>query len=114
MKKILAVAMMMFAIGCGAETPVGETEDALKKGCHRSDDRYQYVGTSKNECARIRFVCAEGSYFADACGCGCFVEESCPIIDCAAPPAGCHYEGAVFTPCDQQTCGSLVCDGSNL
>ena len=40
--------------------------------------------------------------------------ESCPIIDCAAPPAGCHYEGAVFSPCDQQTCGSLVCDGSNL
>ncbi len=39
---------------------------------------------------------------------------SCPIIDCAAPPPGCHYEGMVFSPCDQQTCGSLVCDGSNL
>ena len=40
--------------------------------------------------------------------------ESCPIIDCAAPPAGCHYEGMVTSPCDQQTCGKLVCDGTNL
>jgi hypothetical protein len=40
--------------------------------------------------------------------------ESCPIIDCAAPPAGCHYEGAITSPCDQQTCGKLVCDGGTL
>ena len=35
--------------------------------------------------------------------------EQCAIIDCAAPPEGCHYEGMQFTPCDQQTCGTLVC-----
>jgi hypothetical protein len=35
--------------------------------------------------------------------------DVCPIIDCAAPPPGCHYEGMVSTPCDQQTCGTLVC-----
>jgi len=33
----------------------------------------------------------------------------CPIIDCAAPPEGCHYEGGVSSPCDKQTCGHLVC-----
>jgi hypothetical protein len=37
--------------------------------------------------------------------------DQCPIIDCAAPPPGCHYEGMVSTPCDQQTCGTLVCGG---
>lgn len=37
--------------------------------------------------------------------------EVCPIIDCAAPPPGCHYEGMITTPCDQQTCGTLVCSG---
>lgn len=35
--------------------------------------------------------------------------DQCPIIDCAAPPPGCHYEGMVFSPCDAQTCGTLVC-----
>ncbi|MFN0249456.1 MAG: DUF6748 domain-containing protein [Kofleriaceae bacterium] len=36
--------------------------------------------------------------------------DQCPIIDCAAPPMGCQYEGAVFEPCGFQTCGTLVCD----
>lgn len=36
--------------------------------------------------------------------------DLCPIIDCAAPPPGCNYEGAVFTPCEAQTCGTLVCE----
>ncbi len=35
----------------------------------------------------------------------------CPIVDCAAPPPGCHYEGPVST--DQNgcalDCGHLVC-----
>jgi hypothetical protein len=31
-----------------------------------------YVGTSADECARIRFTCDEGTeYFADDAGCGC-------------------------------------------
>jgi len=30
------------------------------------------------------------------------------VIDCAAPPLGCHYEG---TPtCEPPSCGTLVCD----
>lgn len=36
-------------------------------------------------------------------------------LKCAAPPDGCHYEGAVLTgPCNKLTCGTLVCDGSTL
>lgn len=36
-------------------------------------------------------------------------------IRCAAPPEGCHYEGARTTgPCHKLTCGTLVCDGSTL
>lgn len=35
--------------------------------------------------------------------------DACSVIDCAAPPANCHYEGAVTTPCAQQSCGHLVC-----
>ncbi len=38
--------------------------------------------------------------------------DQCQFIDCAAPPSNCHYEGMISTPCDQQTCGQLVCSGS--
>ena len=31
-------------------------------------------------------------------------------LRCAAPPDGCHYEGAVLSgPCRKLTCGTLVC-----
>lgn len=34
-------------------------------------------------------------------------------LKCAAPPDGCHYEGAVLNgPCQKLTCGTLVCDGT--
>ena len=37
----------------------------------------------------------------------------CPIVDCAAPPPGCFYQGPPDT--DQRgcpiNCGTLVCDG---
>ena len=35
---------------------------------------------------------------------------TCSIL-CAAPPTGCHYEGAMQSgPCDKVTCGDLVCE----
>ena len=42
------------------------------------------------------------------------VIRGCPIVDCAAPPPGCFYQGpphlgANGCPID---CGTLVCDGS--
>ena len=38
------------------------------------DPRVSYVGGSDRDpsvCATIRFICAEGAPFSDACGCGC-------------------------------------------
>jgi hypothetical protein len=41
-------------------------------GMRYSDPARQYVGTSAEACARIRFACAPGTeYFSDPCGCGC-------------------------------------------
>ncbi|MGZ3419556.1 MAG: hypothetical protein ACXVEF_23910 [Polyangiales bacterium] len=37
--------------------------------------------------------------------------HACPVIDCAAPPAGCHYESTDTGACTT-SCGKLVCDGS--
>ena len=115
MMKVIVTAVMAMSIGCAVSGDDGIEEDTseVKRVCHAKDPDYQYIGTSKRQCAVIRFYCAEGTAFFDDCGCGCYV-PSCPIIDCAAPPDGCHYEGAVFSPCDQQTCGTLVCDGSTL
>lgn len=40
--------------------------------CDYTDPNRAYVGESVEECAVVKFVCAEGShYFADDCGCGC-------------------------------------------
>lgn len=39
--------------------------------------------------------------------------EVCVVIDCAAPPPGCHYESDGSTGC-RKTCGKLVCDGGSL
>lgn len=41
---------------------------------YEADPHKNYIGRSSDECAVIRFVCAEGwAYFADDCGCGCEV-----------------------------------------
>jgi hypothetical protein len=50
----------------------------------------EYVATSPEQCAVIRFVC-EGatSYFANACGCGCEQSETCPEwFNCMPSPDG--------------------------
>ena len=43
-----------------------------------------------------------------------FRVAGCPIVECAAPPPGCFYQGPPAT--DQRgcpiDCGTLVCDGS--
>jgi hypothetical protein len=116
MMRALVAVGLVFGTGCavggdGSEQDV--TSELNKNSCHKGDPDYRYIGTSKRACQAIRFTCTEGTPFFDNCGCGCYV-DSCPIIDCAAPPDGCHYDGAVFSPCEAQTCGTLVCDGSNL
>lgn len=57
-----------------------------KSGC-KNDPTKTYVATSAEECAVIRFYCAEGTPFFDSCGCGC-------------------QTGVAGTPCNQVTCGA--------
>jgi hypothetical protein len=53
--------------------------------------------------------CASRSFSGGAS----FARPRCPIIDCAAPPPGCFYQGPPAT--DQNgcpiNCGTLVCGG---
>ncbi|WP_437589503.1 hypothetical protein [Sorangium sp. So ce1000] len=43
-----------------------------QQGCGTASPMLKYVGQSRDECSRIRFVCEPGwSYFSDDCGCGC-------------------------------------------
>lgn len=80
----------------------------------RCSPEKKYVSRSPSTCAAIHFLCEPGREpFFDPTGCGCRCASApkpvCPVIDCAAPPPGCHYEGMVTTPCEKQTCGTLVC-----
>jgi len=44
------------------------------------------------------------------------IKSGCPIVDCAAPPPGCFYQGPPAT--DQNgcpiNCGTLVCDPNGI
>ena len=101
-----ALAAMLF--GCGAAPEeTGSVENELRGpicavACIAPPDGCEYVGGQAigTHCSCGHIVCKKGP-------------AECPIIDCAAPPAGCHYEGMVTSPCDQQTCGKLVCDSTN-
>lgn len=55
-------------------------------------------------------TCSQGPVACEGIS-GPMKKPECPILVCAAPPDGCHYEGTRFFPCKQQTCGNLVCDG---
>ncbi|MBI4509187.1 MAG: hypothetical protein HY698_06100 [Deltaproteobacteria bacterium] len=97
-------------------------------GCQGADE--ENIGHATSEIAGKPGYCAirciapppgceyKGAITSGPCPavtCGHLVcKDECPIIDCAAPPPGCHYEGMVLFPCNQQTCGSLACDGSTL
>lgn len=54
-----------------------------------------------DSCAGQTAVCDQGQ---------CVLKTACAIIDCAAPPPGCHYEGMITAPCEAQTCGTLICE----
>ncbi len=86
--------------GSGAtDEQIGQAFDQMHStGLIISGDRYKVTGPAGS--AKARTVT---QFWLRA------TNEICPIIDCAAPPPGCNYEGAVFTPCSQQTCGQLVC-----
>lgn len=56
------------------EPGMGYFSDDCGCGCYRScdDPLRHYVSRSVDECATIRFYCAEGTPFSDSCGCGCY------------------------------------------
>lgn len=83
---------------------IGEALDQMHStGLIISGDRFRVTGPAGS--AKARSVT---QFWLRA------TNESCPVIDCAAPPPGCHYEGMISSPCDQQTCGSLVCENPDL
>lgn len=85
--------------GAGDEQIAQALDQMHATGLIISGDRYKVTGPAGS--AKARTVT---QFWLRA------TNELCPIIDCAAPPPGCNYEGAVFTPCAQQTCGQLVCE----
>ena len=63
---------------CMADGRVACTERAC--ACDpESEWQRHYVGIGEDQCAVIRFACPENTeYFANACGCGCEQDPSCP------------------------------------
>jgi hypothetical protein len=81
--------------------------------CQNDPDRV-YVGTSAEECATIKFFCAEGVAFADDCGCGCDTgATTCGASVCGAGEYCCNESCGLCAPeggfCIQQFCGELLC-----
>jgi hypothetical protein len=77
---------------------VGKPTSNSKNDCNKGDQSYTYVANSPEECAVIKFICAEGSsYFADDCGCGCVDDaaacddDSDPTLDYVATLEECAY-----------------------
>ncbi|MFN0253748.1 MAG: DUF6748 domain-containing protein [Kofleriaceae bacterium] len=85
--------------GASDEQVAAALEQMHTNGLIIAGDRYQVSGPAGTGKAR-----SVTQFWLRA------TNDVCAIIDCAAPPHGCHYEGAQFTPCDQQTCGQLVCE----
>ena len=83
-----------------------------KKGACGSDPTKTYVSTSLEECALIKYACAEGVPFSDACGCGCQTSagEPCGVNTCADGEYCCNASCGTCVPmgylCTQQVCTS--------
>lgn len=68
--------------------------------CDYNDPTKSYVSRDADQCATIRFICAEGQQaFFDDCGCGC--QDSCTSI-------GFCIDGYVW---DDATCGCVPAPG---
>ena len=74
----LALGFVLASAACAAD-PAGDdtnNDEQVASSAAALRCKKSYVGHSANECALIRFVCAEGStYFSDKHGCGC---TTCP------------------------------------
>jgi hypothetical protein len=83
----------------------------LGAGCRLSDGTFCAVGASCPSPDGCN-TCACGADGFAACTERACVDAGPPdvgpcLIDCAAPPPGCHYEGPVV--CSPPSCGRLVC-----
>jgi hypothetical protein len=81
---------------CGTGAVAQCTEKACTCSPAAEAHQREYVGMSPEECAAIRYLCASNTTpFANACGCGCEEDASCPDwFNCEPSPGG--------TPCDTQ------------
>jgi hypothetical protein len=65
-------------MSAGDETPAGSkgfyvAGECPAAVCNYEDPTRSYVAQSKDQCALVKFFCAEGEPFFDDCGCGCTV-----------------------------------------
>src|SRR5512133_189399 len=84
-----AVCEANYCSGCNAEwhDPSGALVcEALSTSNYDAPDR-QYSSRNPDDCTRVNFLCAEGSPFFDACGCGCTApssEAACKVGGCSS------------------------------
>lgn len=80
-----------------------------------NDPSRQYVANSPAECAVVKFYCAEGEPFFDACGCGCTIPDGDPCggKTCGTGEYCCNDSCGTCAPigavCTQQFCGATTC-----
>jgi hypothetical protein len=98
------------------EDETAEQGDAVRGGRTKkkcNDPAREYVAKSPEQCAAIRFYCAEGTeMFSDECGCGCTTAVAttpCGASSCGAGEYCCNESCGICAPeggvCTQQFCG---------
>jgi hypothetical protein len=77
--------------------------------CSYGDPNKTWVSKDPNQCATIRFFCAEGQPFSNECGCGCDTGASCGGNTCGAGEYCCNESCGICAPegggCIQLFCG---------
>jgi hypothetical protein len=77
----------------------------------KADPSKTYISTDPNQCAVIKFFCAEGEPFFDDCGCGCQTKAgvTCGTATCGAGEYCCNESCSICAPeggfCTMQFCG---------
>jgi hypothetical protein len=78
----------------------------------KGDPSRSYISTDPNECALIKFFCAEGEPFSDDCGCGCQTSGTggtpCNKVSCGAGEYCCNYSCSLCAP-EGGACIQLWC-----
>jgi len=75
-----------------------------------------YVSRDANQCAAIRFLCADGNEpFFNECGCGCRPTpgEACGPVECGSGEVCCNSSCGICTAPDG-FCTQQICEGTAL